>query len=96
MRARGCARTRACARFLTWLGPEAGPQALTLATMAAYQAHLAAPVSRPETLCCQLGHASMKTTQIYFASDEAHEDSEVLAFDRSPLPLAADGARRPA
>ena len=26
---------RACARFLVWLGPEAGPQALTLATMAA-------------------------------------------------------------
>ena len=34
---------RACARFLVWLGPEAGPQALTLATMAAYQAHLADP-----------------------------------------------------
>ena len=34
---------RACAWFLTWLGPEAGPGALTLATMAAYQAHLAAP-----------------------------------------------------
>ena len=50
----------------------------------------------PETLRRQLGHASMKTTQIYFASDEAHEDSEVLAFDRGPLPLAADAARRPA
>jgi hypothetical protein len=50
----------------------------------------------PETLRRQLGHASMKTTQIYFASDEAHEDSEVLAFDSSPLPLAADAARGPA
>ena len=48
----------------------------------------------PETLRRQLGHASMKTTQIYFAGDEAHEDSEVLAFDRDPLPLEADAARR--
>ncbi len=34
---------RACARFLGWLGPQAGLEALTLATMAAYQTHLAAP-----------------------------------------------------
>lgn len=34
---------RACAGFLGWLGPKVGPEGLTLATMAAYQAHLAAP-----------------------------------------------------
>jgi hypothetical protein len=34
---------QACARFLAWLEPGAGPEALTLHTLAAYQAHLAAP-----------------------------------------------------
>lgn len=44
----------------------------------------------PETLRRQLGHASMKTTQIYFGGDDVHEDAEVLAFDRNPLVLEAD------
>lgn len=43
-----------------------------------------------ETLRRQLGHASMKTTQVYLAGDPAHEDAEVLAFDHTPLPLEAD------
>lgn len=47
----------------------------------------------PETLRRQLGHASMKTTQIYFGGDDVHEDAEVLAFDRDPLVLEADAAR---
>jgi len=34
---------QAAGRFLAWLGPQATPDALTLHTMAAYQAHLAAP-----------------------------------------------------
>lgn len=45
-----------------------------------------------ETLRRQLGHASMKTTQIYLTGDTAHEDAEVLAFDHRPLPLEADAA----
>jgi len=44
----------------------------------------------PETLRRQLGHASMKTTQIYFGGDDVHEDAEVLAFDRDPLVLEID------
>ena len=47
----------------------------------------------PETLRRQLGHASMKTTQIYFGGDDVHEDAEVLAFDQAPLLLEADSAR---
>jgi len=43
-----------------------------------------------ETLRRQLGHASMKTTQVYLAADPVHEDAEILAFDRGPLPLEAD------
>lgn len=43
-----------------------------------------------ETLRQQLGHASMKTTQVYLSPDTAHEDAEVIAFDRDPLPLEAD------
>jgi len=39
-----------------------------------------------ETLRRQLGHASMKTTQVYLAADPAHEDAEILAFDRGPSP----------
>jgi len=32
----------------------------------------------------------MKTTQVYLAADPVHEDAEILAFDRGPLPLEAD------
>jgi len=37
---------RALARFLAWLGPDAEPEHLTLSTISAYQAHLAAPDAR--------------------------------------------------
>lgn len=45
-----------------------------------------------ETLRKQLGHASMKTTQVYLAADPTHEDAEVLAFDRPALTLEDDAA----
>jgi hypothetical protein len=48
----------------------------------------------PETLRRQLGHASMKTTQIYFSGDDAHEDAEILALDRQPLALETDTSRQ--
>lgn len=46
-----------------------------------------------ETLRRQLGHASMKTTQIYLAGDAVHEDAEILAFDEPVLPIEADAGQ---
>jgi len=47
----------------------------------------------PETLRRLLGHASIRTTQIYFGVDDEHEDREILAFDHAPLPLEHDANR---
>lgn len=46
-----------------------------------------------ETLRRQLGHASMKTTQIYLTGDAVYEDAEILAFDEPVLPIEV--RRRP-
>ncbi len=52
----------------------------------------ARPGANLEVLRRQLGHADLKTTQIYMQPDDELDEREVLAFDAGAIALERDAA----